>query len=48
VPNVHGPSPWLVAVLSLVLGGAWLRREGRRFFLVWEAETSRLLPAPGR
>lgn len=47
-PNVRGPSPWLVAALCLVLGGAWLRREGQRFSLVWEAETSRLLPAPGR
>jgi branched-chain amino acid transport system permease protein len=40
--DVHANTPWIVATGLLVLGGAWLRLEVRRFALVWDEVTADL------
>ncbi len=38
--DVNAAQPWIVAVVCLVGGGAWLRFEGRAFHRVWETLTA--------
>jgi branched-chain amino acid transport system permease protein len=35
-PDVHSSAPWLVVAALLLLGGAWLRHEARRFTATWQ------------
>jgi len=34
--DVHSATPWLVSLVCLVGGGAWLRREARYFKRIWD------------
>ncbi len=43
--DIHTATPWIVAAVCLLGGGAWLRREGRAFHRVWEALTADLKAA---
>jgi branched-chain amino acid transport system permease protein len=40
--NIKSLTPWIVAIALLVLGGAWLRLEIRRFARIWEDLTADL------
>ncbi len=33
--DIHSPVPWAIAVVAMVVGAAWLRREGRFFQAQW-------------
>jgi len=41
----RGPTPWLVAGVLLVGGGAWLRLAGRGFAAAWHAVTEHVKAA---
>ncbi len=40
--DIASATPWIVAAVCLLGGGAWLRVEGRAFHRVWEALTADL------
>ncbi|MGA9865380.1 MAG: branched-chain amino acid ABC transporter permease [Acetobacteraceae bacterium] len=48
VPDVYAPTPWLATLAGTAIAIAWLRLEARRFFVVWDALMTGLVPAPMR
>jgi branched-chain amino acid transport system permease protein len=43
--DVHATTPWLIAAVSLIAGGIWLRFEARAFGQVWDGLMGELKPA---